>query len=215
MNIRQQLKKLFKLDITIKIVARLIRVALSLLYLTMRCKMVGNQDLAGREGSFILSFWHGRLLMMPNVAGKGHRVSVLVSFHADGRLIAEVQKCYNFKVIYGSSSKGGLSALRQIFRVVKNGEILAITPDGPRGPARKIGGEIIEIAKILDIPIIPVTFACDRFFKVNSWDKLLVPKPFAKGIFIFGEPKKYASNEELEQALNQITDEADIAVKNL
>jgi lysophospholipid acyltransferase (LPLAT)-like uncharacterized protein len=78
-----------------------------------------------------------------------------------------------------------------------------------------VAGLSIEIAKKLDIPIIPVTFSCSRYKTVRSWDSFMIPKPFSKGIFVFGEAKKFETAKELETALNKITDEADSAFKTL
>ena len=215
MNIRYKIKKILKHKTSIVIVALLARAFLATLHKTMRFKVIGKEHAENLQGSAIVCFWHGRLVMMPYVTDRKRRINLLASQHSDGRLIAEIQKGYNTNIIYGSSSKGGFLALREFFRAKKRGEIIAITPDGPRGPARKVAGLTIEIAKKLDIPIIPVTFSCSKYKTVRSWDSMMIPKPFSKGIFIIGKPVKYDSIAELETALNEITDEADSAFKTL
>ena len=215
MNIRYRIKKILKHPIAIVIVALLARGFLSTLSATMRFQVKGREHVDALQGSAIVCFWHGRLVMMPYITDRKRRINLLSSQHSDGKLIAQIQKGYNTNIIYGSSSKGGFLALREFFRAKKRGEIIAITPDGPRGPARKVAGLIIEIAKKLDIPIIPVTFSCNKYKTVRSWDSMMVPKPFSKGLFIIGKPVKYETVAELEDALNKITDEADSAFKTL
>lgn len=190
-----------------------------LIGLTMQTKVVGveNFDAANKNGEQPIMFclWHGRLLMAPLFIPKAPKTNSLISKHTDGKILASIQKRFNIGIIEGSTSKGGVSAIREILRAIKRKELLAITPDGPRGPARKVGGLSIEIAKKLDIPIIPVTFSCNKFRTASSWDKMMIPKLFSKGIFMMGEAKKFESAEALEVALNSLTDEADRAVKTL
>lgn len=215
MKIKRKLKKFYKSKFVINLAGFLIAQYIRLIRLTMSTKIVGfeNFEAANKGGaqSIIFCLWHGRLLMMPTLVPKTHKLSVLASRHTDGQLLSGVQKSFNIGTIAGSTSKGGSSAIREMLRVVERKELIGITPDGPRGPARKVGGLSIEIAKKLDIPIIPVTFSCSRYKTVNSWDKLMIPKLFSKGIFMMGEAKRFESAEALEAALNQLTDEADRA----
>jgi len=215
MNIRYKLKKLLKLKIAIVVVAFLVNLILRTLRASLNCKIIGKSTFDNLSGPAIVCFWHGRMMMMPFLIEKKHKINLLSSMHSDGQLAAQIQKNFGVNIIYGSSSKGGFKAMREFFRVKERGEIIVMTPDGPRGPARKIGGAIIEIAKKLDIPIIPVTFSCSRYKTARSWDSLMIPKPFSRGVFIIGEAKKFETAEELESALNKITDEADSAFKTL
>ena len=215
MNIRYKLKKLLKLKIVILIVAFLISSILRVLRASMSCKIIGKEYFDNLSGGAIICFWHGRMAMMPFLIEKQHKFNLLSSSHSDGQLAAQIQKSFGTNIIFGSSSNGGFSAMREFFRVKQRGEIIVMTPDGPRGPARKVGGAIVKIAKKLDIPIIPVTFSCNKYKTVRSWDSLMLPKPFSKGVFIIGEVKKYENSAELEAALNKITDEADATFKTI
>lgn len=219
MKIKHKLKKIYKSQLVINLAGFLIANYIRLIRLTMSTKIVGfdNFEAANQEGnqSVIFCLWHGRLLMMPTLVPKTHKLNVLASRHTDGQLLSSIQKNFNIGTIAGSTSKGGSTAIREILRAVEHKELIGITPDGPRGPARKVGGLSIEIAKKLDIPIIPVTFSCSRYKTVQSWDSLMIPKLFSKGIFIMGEAKKFESAEALENALNQLTDEADSAFTTL
>jgi lysophospholipid acyltransferase (LPLAT)-like uncharacterized protein len=215
MQIRYKLKKLMKQKIVILIVAFLISWILRILYSSLSCRIVGKDAFDNISGAAIVCFWHGRMVMMPFLVDKKHKINLLSSSHSDGQFVAQIQKHFGTNIIFGSSSNGGFSAMREFFRVKQRGEIIVMTPDGPRGPARKVGGAIVKIAKKLDIPIIPVTFSCNKYKTVQSWDSLMLTKPFSRGIFIIGEAKRYESEAELEAALNKITDEADSAFKTL
>ncbi len=219
MKIKRHIKKFLKSDFAVQTAGFLVANYVRLVGLTMRVEQRGIENFvaANKDGEQPVMFclWHGRLFMTPLYIPKTVKTNSLISKHSDGRLLASIQKRFNIGIIEGSTSKGGLSAIREILRAIKRKEMLAITPDGPRGPARKVSGLSIEIAKKLDIPIIPVTFSCSRFKTVNSWDKLMIPKLFSKGIFMMGEAKKFESADELETALNKLTDEADNAFKTV
>jgi lysophospholipid acyltransferase (LPLAT)-like uncharacterized protein len=167
---------------------------------TMRIKVVGGELLQGyaRNGeSFIGIFWHARLLMIPFIY-PGKRMHVLIGTHRDGQLIADVMKCFGFGFVRGSSSKGGTAALREMSRLLSDGNDLAITPDGPRGPAEiaKIG--VALSAKVSGKPVVPVAFSSSSSWRGTSWDRMLIPKPFSRGVFVIGEPVIYIAGEEIE-----------------
>ena len=169
--------------------------------------------------SFILCFWHGRLLMMPVSWNKKKKVNVLISAHPDGQLLSNTVKHFKIDTIIGSSSKGSSMALRNIIRSLKSGISIGITPDGPRGPKMKINSGIIKIASLTGCKIVPLSYSVKNKLFLNSWDRFLVALPFGKGCFIWGEPikvKRNISNNEdsklsnkLEKILLKLTKEAD------
>lgn len=165
---------------------------------------------------FIFAFWHGRLLMIAPFSPKHVKMNVLISLHNDGELITKVMEYFNFTMIRGSSKNQGMSALKEILRVVKKGDSVAITPDGPRGPRMRVGGNIAKIAQMLDVPVIPLTYSISNAKILRSWDRFVLAKPFGKGVFIYGEPVKITKEDsseaariKIENALNEITKEAD------
>lgn len=111
--------------------------------------------------------------------------------------------------------KGGLKAIKEMMKAKKDNIPIAITPDGPKGPARIVGGNVVEIAKMLDLPIIPVTFSTKNAKVLRTWDRMVIAKPFGKGVFIIGEPIPPSRADELEDRMNAITDEADLVAKTL
>jgi len=135
----------------------------------------------------ICAFWHGRLLMMP-FAYPGQRVVILISQHRDGEYISRIAMALGFQVIRGSATRGGVPALRQIIRALKEGLNLVITPDGPKGPRAKVKSGVIEIARLTGAPIVPVSFSAVRRRFLKSWDAFLLPLPFSRAVYIWGEP---------------------------
>jgi len=133
------------------------------------------------------AFWHGRLLMMP-FAYKGKRLSFLVSPHRDGQIIGKALIRFGFHPILGSSYKQGFSALKEMLKAIENGSDIAIVPDGPRGPRYQVKIGVIELAKRTGKPIVPVSFSSSKKKIFNSWDQFLLPYPFSKGVFIWGDP---------------------------
>jgi hypothetical protein len=168
---------------------------------------------------FILSFWHGRLLMMPYCWRKGFPIHTLISQHRDGRILARMVSHFGIHTIEGSSSHGGSTALRAILAALRAGESIGITPDGPRGPRMRASSGIISIARLSGVPILPVTFAVTRRKVLESWDRFVVAWPLTRGVFVWGEPvtvakgadeaSKETARQELEQNLNEITAKAD------
>jgi len=135
-----------------------------LLFSTIRVKQVGRQWVEPffNEGRHVIfAFWHGRLLMLP-FAYAGKEVYVLISRSKDGELIARFGAHLNMHAVRGSSSRGGLSAIRDILRLHKKGVDFGFTPDGPRGPRHVVQQGVIEIARITGLPIIPLTFSASK-----------------------------------------------------
>lgn len=172
----------------------------------------------GSGNTAIGAFWHGRLLMMP-FAYKGKRLSFLVSPHRDGQIIGKALIRFGFIPILGSSDKKGSSALNEMVNAIENGFDIAIVPDGPKGPPQQVKFGVIELARRTGRPIIPVSFSSSKKKIFNSWDHFLLPYPFSKGVFIWGEPiyvdkdgdRLYLEEKRLllEKRLNELTEIAD------
>ena len=125
------------------------------------------ENLWKKNESFILCFWHGRLLMMPLSWNNKKKINVLISAHSDGQLLSKTVKYFDIKTIIGSSSKGGSEAIRNIIKSLKSGISIGMTPDGPRGPRMKINSAIIKIASLTGNKIIPLSYSVKKknFFK--------------------------------------------------
>jgi len=194
---------------------------------TGRWKILGQELpekwLAERK-PFIVAFWHGRLLMMFLAWRYPDRVHVLISGHRDGQLISRSISHFGAKTVVGSKRRGGAGAALEIVRLLHRGEVIAVTPDGPRGPRMRAKEGIISLAVMGGVPIIPLTYACRPRKVLSSWDRFNLPLPFCRGVFIWGDPidvpktADAAMKEEkrllLEGALQEITDRADDLLGN-
>ncbi len=129
--------------------------------------------------------------MMPVLADK---ISILISTHADGKVIGMVSKLFGRKVIWGSSTRGWVDALKKILSILKCGESVVITPDGPRGPAQQINSAVVKISAKSGVGILPVTYGSRRKKLLRSWDKFILPLPFSKLSFVYGRPIILARN---------------------
>ena len=165
------------------------------------------------EQNAIFAFWHGRMMMLPMLT-PARAMHVLISRHRDGRLISQTIKNLDHHTVAGSSSKGGSEAVRAIVRILRKGENVSITPDGPRGPSGHAQGGIVTIAKLSGKPVIPATFYASRHVRLKSWDRFMIALPFSRIVFCVGAPITVADADEaarlaIEQAMNELVKKAD------
>ncbi len=177
--------------------------------------------LAAEGRPFIGCFWHGRILMMPYAWRDGrHRdLHMLISSHRDGQLIARTVAPFGIHTVAGSTRKGGAAAFRTILRLLRDGDVICFTPDGPRGPRMRVSPGVVQAARLSGAPIVPITFSAFRAVRMNSWDRFLVPLPFSGGVIRCGAPIEVARETDdgglealrrhLEDTLNGLTLEAD------
>jgi lysophospholipid acyltransferase (LPLAT)-like uncharacterized protein len=141
---------------------------------------------AGR--SFILAFWHGRLLMMPMAWDPRQPIHMLISAHRDGRLIADAVSHFGIASVAGSTRRGGSSAVRAMVKLLRGGACVGITPDGPRGPNEVASLGIVATARLAQAPIVPLAYAARRRWLLPSWDRFQLALPLSAGVFLWGEP---------------------------
>ena len=149
-----------------------------------------NPSTAERSKNFLVALWHENLLLGGWAIGRVPHIRTLASSSHDGEIAAGVASGFGFTVLRGSSSQGGVRALRQI---VQFGRTLAIfrmllTPDGPRGPRRTMKDGAAYVASRCQLPIICLGVACDDSWRLKSWDQLQIPKPFKTVQFYFTAP---------------------------
>jgi hypothetical protein len=136
---------------------------------------------------FILAFWHRYLILM-RYAYRGTRMSVLVSQSWDGELTSQTLAHLGIDTCRGSTTRGGAGALRDLLRRARAGSDLAFTPDGPKGPLRKVQPGVIVAAAMSGLPIQPVAIGASKRKLLRSWDRMLVPLPGARVDIVFGAP---------------------------
>lgn len=134
-----------------------------------------------------MAFWHGTLLLMV-FAYVGGKLTFLVSWHRDGELITRIIKHFGPVPTRGSSTRGGIRAMHGLLKKVKEGYDVAFTPDGPRGPARRAQEGVVQMARLSGLPIVPVGMAARRRKIMGSWDGFMVPMPFTRVVFAYGDP---------------------------
>jgi lysophospholipid acyltransferase (LPLAT)-like uncharacterized protein len=149
----------------------------------------------------IFVFWHGNLL--PLVHYHRHQgIVVLVSEHSDGERIARILARRGFGTVRGSSTRGGVRGLRALVRAAREGKDLALTPDGPRGPRGEFKPGALAVARMTGLPLIPLAVTAEPSWALGSWDRFMVPKPFAKVRIQYLPPRlvtRDASRAELEE----------------
>ncbi len=141
----------------------------------------------------IVAFWHDQQLVMPWVYRRpglelGLSIWVLRSQHSDGQLIAEILSYCGAKTVGGSSSRGGTRALVALNAKLSEGDAVAITPDGPRGPRHEVKPGALKLAQLSGVPIYPLALAARKRWTVRSWDRMTIPKPFSAITLAIGEP---------------------------
>jgi len=192
-----------------------------LLGITYRKEVLGGESelsLITRGLNPIYALWHGRLFYMTFLC-RWQGIFALVSPSTDGEIIARTVRLFGIRTIRGSSYKGGSKAFRELIRVVRDKGRVFITVDGSRGPVFKVQKGILHLAKISNMPVLPVTYGAEKALVFKSWDRFIIPHPFTRVVVIYGEPvyvPRDSSEEEiekkkveLEERLVKMTERAD------
>ena len=165
------------------------------------------EDRAGVIGTppnerYIGALWHNRLLLLPFVLKRylpARRGAALISASRDGAILADLVERFDFQVVRGSSSRQGVSAMRQLAEVIAGGQDVVITPDGPRGPAYELGQGIVFLAQQSGAAVVPINMEYSSCWRVKSWDRFILPKPFSTVRVTFGPPHRVAPTSTEEE----------------
>jgi lysophospholipid acyltransferase (LPLAT)-like uncharacterized protein len=207
-----------KLERLLALVPRIAPPLIRLYFGTLRIRWLGvepcDPPLALRT-PLIYAFWHQRLLLFAYT----HRfqgVTIIVSRHRDGDLIARTVERLGFQTVRGSSTRGGGAALFQLCQ--RKGVDLGVTPDGPRGPRHALKPGIVHLAAVTGYPILPSTCSYARFRQFGSWDGFMLPRPFTRALVRAGEPFRLDASPSdvlepyrarLEKILRDLTNDTD------
>jgi lysophospholipid acyltransferase (LPLAT)-like uncharacterized protein len=154
---------------------------------TWRITREGPDPFSAQE-TFVGALWHQGLLVAA-YSFRGRGVAVPVSQSRDGELIDAVLRRLGFaESPRGSSSRGGSALLRNMIRRTREGTLVAVLPDGPRGPARQAKPGVVALAAATGAGLVPVGLAARPAFRFASWDRALLPLPFARVHCRYGEP---------------------------
>jgi lysophospholipid acyltransferase (LPLAT)-like uncharacterized protein len=159
-----------------------------------------------REGrSVVFAFWHCHMLPLIH-AHRDQSITVLVSEHKDGEIIARIAGAFGFPAIRGSTSRGAVRSLLSLVRLARSGADVGVTPDGPRGPARSFAPGVVLAAQRASVPLMMIAAHADRCWRLNTWDGFVVPKPFATIFVAYGGPREVAGDESAAEAAVQFQD---------
>jgi lysophospholipid acyltransferase (LPLAT)-like uncharacterized protein len=162
---------------------------------TLRYEIDDRADLLGQpvRENYIGSLWHNRLLLISHVLKKflpQRPGAGLISASRDGDLIADATRRFGFDVVRGSTSRLGASAILELSNILASGRDILITPDGPRGPAYELGPGVIFLAQKSGAAVVPVNLEFSSCWRVKSWDRFILPRPFSKVRFTIGSPHR-------------------------
>ena len=168
---------------------------------TVRLRTPGYEKIKALRGGVIICGWHGKSLI-PGYFYRNKGVWVVISQSRDGEIQNVVFSSLGYKVIRGSTGRGGVRAAVEAIRVLKKGEMMAMTPDGPRGPSGVVQGGVMLMAQRSGAALVPVGISARPRWLAPAWDKYMIPMPFSHAVFTFGEPiyvPEEASETEVEE----------------
>ncbi|HEX4174212.1 MAG TPA: DUF374 domain-containing protein [Acetobacteraceae bacterium] len=209
------MKRLLQHPIVQAVCAKLLGLYLAFALRTTRWSLDGREHMAPHAAGapVIVAFWHERLPMMPMLWLKArrspegrrarNRAHVLVSQHRDGRFIGAVVSRFALNVVMGSSTRGGAKSLRLLLNLLAGGDHIAITPDGPRGPRRVAAAGVAQLAALSGAPILPCAAQTTRHRVLRTWDRMVVPRPFGRGVVVCLPPIA-VGREDWQQALPEV-----------
>src|SRR5688572_7349480 len=186
---------------------------LRLLGMTWRVRREGGaafDDMLARKEPFIIVFWHGEIVPVSWVH-RNRGFAPLISRHADGEVIARIVEGLGYRTVRGSTSRGGVRALLETAQRVKEGITVGFTPDGPRGPRHVFAPGALIVAQRTGRPIIALGATASRAWRLRSWDRHLIPKPFATVTVRYSEPQFVQAEQARDAAQEQSRFEALLA----
>jgi lysophospholipid acyltransferase (LPLAT)-like uncharacterized protein len=203
---------------------------------TTRWTLDGEANLAPfvQDTPVVAAFWHECLPLMPAMCmivlrqNPGRAMRVLVSRHRDGRFIGAILGHFGVQAVYGSAARvagksvkdraknrGGAASLRSLLATLAEAGAVVITPDGPRGPARVAAPGVAQLAAVGGAPVLPMAARTSRRIRLNSWDRMIVPLPWGRGILVCLPAMRVADGDAasvtlIAAALSQAADRAEM-----
>ena len=152
-----------------------------------------------RRRTVVFALWHGELLpLIWHHRGEG--ICIVISEHTDGEIIARVARALGYRTVRGSTSRGGGRALIGLIREIGEGHDVAVTPDGPRGPALVFAPGAAIAAQRSGAPIVLVRASASSAWRLRSWDRFMIPRPFARVSLTYGTPDHLSATTPREAA---------------
>jgi lysophospholipid acyltransferase (LPLAT)-like uncharacterized protein len=167
---------------------------------------------SGRPYLFVL--WHEALLPLLWRHRK-QGIAIVVSEARDGEYLASYAESIGYRLVRGSSTRGAARALLGAVRELEAGHPVAFTPDGPRGPRRELKQGVVAAAQRARVPILPIHAEADRAWRFNSWDRFMLPRPFARVRVAYGAPFTVADGDEgLVRGMREAASAMDAVVRS-
>ena len=213
--------------------ALLVRVLLSTLLRTCRVVEISGElhlnALAESGRAAVFTFWHNRSSYCGYFLGKrwigaGRPLGIITSLSPDGEIAARTAKANGFEVVRGSVGGGGLAGLKALHRMLrKEGVSVLSVADGSRGPVYQAQAGVIVLAQTAHAPLVPISYAASSCWRLGSWDRMIVPKPFSRIAIAIGEPIEYPERLDkdeqsraqaaLKETLDALTRQAESALE--
>jgi len=161
---------------------------------------------------FVFVLWHSRILPLL-YQHRNEEVVLLISRHRDGQHLASLAEGWGYRSVRGSTKRGGEVGLLGIVRALQGGAEVAITPDGPRGPAEQVQPGAVAAAQHAGAALLPIGAMPSSAWWLGSWDRMCIPKPFARVDVVYGPPIEVAPGKEglrgameaVRRALQEVT----------
>jgi hypothetical protein len=157
---------------------------------TWRLRVVGDDHLRavrGRGEPFVFVLWHSRILPLL-FHHRGEDIVLLISRHRDGGYLADLAERWGYRSVRGSTKRGGDVGLLGIVRALQGGAVVAVTPDGPRGPAERVQPGAVAAAQHAAVPLLPISARPRHAWWLPTWDRMCIPKPFTTVEVAYGPP---------------------------
>lgn len=204
-----------------RLTARIVKIIISTLISTYQIDWITGKDKVGAlnrsSRPMIVALWHNRILflsvLLKQLVKQGFPITIMISMSKDGDLGANLVEMLGARVVRGSPSRGGTKGLRALYRSsVKDKHSIVILPDGSKGPIYEAKMGMMVLARMTSAPILPISGYASDFWRIKSWDRMIIPKPFSKVVIKVGqemevsrkadEPKMESQRQEAETQLN-------------
>jgi len=165
---------------------------------TWRIRVRGAEHLHGLRQArrpFVFVLWHSRILPLL-YQHRNEEIVLLISRHRDGQHLANLAEGWGYRSVRGSTKRGGEVGLLGIVRALQGGAVVAITPDGPRGPAEQVQPGAVAAAQHAGAALLPIGAQPSSAWWLGSWDRMCIPKPFSRVDVVYGPPIEVAPGKE-------------------
>ena len=191
-----------KRDRALALIVPLGAIVIRLLAWTWRVRVVNPEAVSALRAAnapYVFACWHGQMLPLL-WAHRDQGIAILVSEHRDGEIIARIARTIGFNAVRGSTSRGAGRALLGLVAELERGRPVAVTPDGPRGPAGHFAPGALVAAQRAGVPLLTVGAHASSAWHLKSWDRFLIPKPFARVNVAYGGPERVAGDSPRDAA---------------